>query len=105
MGVVYEGEQTLGSTTRKVAIKTLHAHLSHDPSILTRFERECGLIAKLEHPNTIKVYDFGSTEAGTLYIVMEYVDGWRSWDGGTQRGAPVSRADFAGHGASLSRAG
>ncbi|HWL85504.1 MAG TPA: serine/threonine-protein kinase, partial [Polyangiaceae bacterium] len=75
MGVVYLGEQKLGATTRKVAIKTLHPHLSQDPKILARFERECGTIAELQHPNTIQVYDFGATDDGTLYIVMEYVEG------------------------------
>ncbi len=75
MGVVYAAEQQMGSTVRKVAIKTLHAHLSHDPSILARFHRECGTVAELEHPNTIKVYDFGQTDDGTLYIAMEFVEG------------------------------
>ncbi len=75
MGVVYEAEQQMGSTVRKVALKTLHAHLSHDPAVSARFNRECGTIAQLEHPNTIKVYDFGATPDGTLYIAMEFVAG------------------------------
>ncbi|HEY2405655.1 MAG TPA: protein kinase [Polyangiaceae bacterium] len=75
MGIVYVGEQQMGSTVRKVAIKTLHAHLSKDPSVLARFHRECGTVAQLEHPNTIKFYDFGSTSDGTLYIAMEFVAG------------------------------
>jgi eukaryotic-like serine/threonine-protein kinase len=75
MGIVYVGEQQMGSTIRQVAIKTLHAHLSKDPSVLARFHRECGTVAQLEHPNTIKFYDFGSTADGTLYIAMEYVKG------------------------------
>ncbi len=75
MGAVYEGEQMLGTKARKVAIKTLHAHLSTDPKIQARFQRECGTIAELEHPNTIQVYDFGTTTEGQLYIVMEYVQG------------------------------
>jgi tRNA A-37 threonylcarbamoyl transferase component Bud32 len=75
MGIVYVGEQQMGSTVRKVAIKTLHAHLSKDPSVLARFHRECGTVAQLEHPNTIKFYDFGSTADGTLYIAMEFVAG------------------------------
>jgi serine/threonine-protein kinase len=75
MGVVYEAEQQMGTATRKVAIKTLHAHLSQDPSVAARFHRECGTIAQLEHPNTIKVYDFGATSDGTLYIAMEFVKG------------------------------
>ncbi len=75
MGIVYVGEQQMGSTVRKVAVKTLHAHLSKDASVMARFHRECGTVAQLEHPNTIKVYDFGSTKDGTLYIAMEFVSG------------------------------
>jgi serine/threonine-protein kinase len=75
MGAVFVGEQKLGGTIRKVAIKTLHPHLSHDPKILARFERECGTIAELQHPNTIQVYDFGKTDNGLLYIAMEFVEG------------------------------
>ncbi|MEO8801609.1 MAG: serine/threonine-protein kinase [Polyangiaceae bacterium] len=75
MGAVYLAEQKLGQTLRKVAIKTLHSHLSHDPKILARFERECGTVAELQHPNTIQVFDFGKTEDGILYIVMEYAEG------------------------------
>jgi serine/threonine protein kinase len=75
MGCVYQGEQMLGTKARKVAIKTLHPHLSKDAKILARFEREVGTVAELEHPNTIQVYDFGKTESGILYIVMEFVHG------------------------------
>ncbi len=75
MGCVYLAEQQLGSTTRKVALKTLHKHLSHDPAIKARFDREAGTVAALEHPNTIQVFDFGAMEDGTLYLVMEYVTG------------------------------
>jgi serine/threonine-protein kinase len=75
MGAVYEGEQQLGTTKRKVAIKTLHPHLSRDPKVKARFEREVGTIAELEHPNTIQVHDFGSTPDGILYIVMEFLQG------------------------------
>jgi len=75
MGCVYQGEQKLGQTIRKVAIKTLHEHLSHDPQILARFEREVGTVAGLQHPNTIQVFDFGKMDDGTLYIVMEFVEG------------------------------
>src|SRR6185369_5194427 len=41
MGVVYVGEQRMGSTVRKVAIKTLHQDLAADPSLVARFHREC----------------------------------------------------------------
>ncbi len=75
MGAVYEGEQQLGTSKRRVAIKTLHPHLSRNPQIEARFQREVGTVAQLEHPNTIQVYDFGSTAEGILYIVMEFLSG------------------------------
>lgn len=75
MGCVYVGEQLMGSSVRKVAVKTLHRHLSMDPQIRARFTRECGTVAQLEHPNTIQVFDFGTTEDGLLYIVMEFIQG------------------------------
>ncbi|HEY4014818.1 MAG TPA: protein kinase [Polyangiaceae bacterium] len=75
MGAVYEGEQKLGTTKRKVAVKTLHPHLSRDAKIKARFEREVGTVAELEHPNTIQVFDFGANEEGILYIVMEFLQG------------------------------
>jgi tRNA A-37 threonylcarbamoyl transferase component Bud32 len=75
MGAVYVGEQAIGGTVRKVAIKTLHTHLSKDPKIQARFERECEVVAGLQHPNTIALYDFGKTDDGTLYMVMEFVQG------------------------------
>ena len=75
MGAVYVGEQPLGTKVRKVAIKTLHPHLSRDEKIRARFQREVGTLAGLEHPNTVQVYDFGTSEDGVLFIVMEFVQG------------------------------
>ncbi|MBX3186429.1 MAG: serine/threonine protein kinase [Labilithrix sp.] len=75
MGAVYVGEQALGTKTRNVAIKTLHSHLSRDEKIRTRFQREVGTLAGLEHPNTVQVYDFGTSDDGLLFIVMELVQG------------------------------
>jgi serine/threonine-protein kinase len=75
MGAVYMGEQQMGTTVRKVAVKTLHKHLSQDQQIKDRFQREVSTVVQLEHPNTIQVFDFGTTDDGTLYIVMELVQG------------------------------
>jgi predicted Ser/Thr protein kinase len=91
MGVVYGAEQQMGSTIRKAAIKTLHPHLSKDPSVLARFHRECGTVAQLEHPNTIKVFDFGAEADGTLYIAMEFVEG-RSLDKVIEADGPLPPA-------------
>ena len=91
MGAVYHGEQSLGTNVRKVAIKTLHAQLSKDPTVQARFERECGTVAALEHPNTIQVYDFGTTDDGQLYIVMEFVKG-RSLADSLEQDGPMEPA-------------
>ena len=75
MGKVYEGAQSMAGSTRKVAIKTLHPHLSADPEIAAQFHRQCETVIKLRHPNTIQVLTFGQAPQGPLYIVMEFVEG------------------------------
>src|ERR1700691_4486605 len=47
MGAVYMAEQMIAGTAKKFAVKTLHPHLSTDPKILARFERECAVVAGL----------------------------------------------------------
>ncbi len=73
MGVVYRAEQT--AINRTVALKVLHASLTQDRSLHARFQNEAAASSRLNHPNTITVYDFGQTESQSLYIAMEYVDG------------------------------
>src|SRR5262249_55022913 len=46
-----------------------------DPRALARFEREVQMTARLSHWNTIEVYDYGRTDDGTFYYVMEYLPG------------------------------
>lgn len=59
---------------RDVAIKVLPPALLHDPQFRTRFEREAKMIALLEHPAIVPVYDFGEQD-GQPYIVMRYMAG------------------------------
>jgi serine/threonine-protein kinase len=76
MGRVYTGEQQMGTSVRKVAVKTLLSQFAKDPQTVARFMREVGTVSELEHPNTIKVYDFGQIEgSGDLYIAMELLAG------------------------------
>lgn len=62
------------SFERDVAIKILPTTFLHDPQFRTRFEREAKMIALLEHPAIVPVYDFGEDE-GQPYIVMRYMAG------------------------------
>src|SRR4030043_1994809 len=59
---------------RDVAIKVLPREFLHDPQFRTRFEREAKMIALLEHPAIVPVYDFGEDD-GQPYIVMRYMAG------------------------------
>ncbi len=73
MGAVYRGEQI--SLKRKVAIKVLRPELSADPGLVRRFNTEAELVAKLSHPNTVGIYDFGQDADGSLFIAMELLEG------------------------------
>ncbi|MFQ3630623.1 protein kinase domain-containing protein [Roseiflexus sp.] len=55
---------------RPVALKVMHAGLSHDPGFQARFRQEARAIAALQHPHIIEVYDFGE-QNGLMYLVME----------------------------------
>jgi serine/threonine protein kinase/Tfp pilus assembly protein PilF len=72
MGEVYRARDTrLG---RDVAVKILSTHLSFDPDLKRRFEREARAISSLTHANICSLYDIGSQD-GIDFIVMEYLEG------------------------------
>lgn len=74
MGAVYMGRSL--SLDRPVAIKLLSSELEQvDAGFVDRFKNEARSMAKLNHPGIVPIYNFGETENGLLYIVMEYVDG------------------------------
>ncbi len=78
MGTVFEATQTLGTTVRHVAVKTLHTHLATDASLRTRFERECAVLARVSHPNTVQLIDYGvatTSQGKVAFLVMELVNG------------------------------
>ncbi|MBL8165492.1 MAG: protein kinase [Anaerolineae bacterium] len=59
---------------RHVAIKVLHQAFKEDPDFIARFEREAQIVAKLEHPHIVPVYDYSEHE-GQPYLVMKFVEG------------------------------
>ncbi len=71
-GQVYKAEHTFLKTP--VAIKLLKKEFS-ESDILTRFEKEVKVTSSLAHPNTIRVFDYGTSENGQFYYVMEYLNG------------------------------
>ena len=72
MGEVYRAKDT--RLDRTVAIKVLPAHLSSDPELKLRMEREAKAISALQHANICTLYDIG-TQDGTNFLVMEYLEG------------------------------
>ncbi|HPB97616.1 MAG TPA: serine/threonine-protein kinase, partial [Polyangiaceae bacterium] len=73
MGQVYRAEQsTLG---RSVAVKIVHPYLLSDESVSRGFINEARLASRLNHPNSVAVIDFGKTEDGLPYLVMEHLRG------------------------------
>jgi len=73
MGEIYLAEHQL--LKRPCALKLIRAGGVANSQALARFEREVRLTAALSHPNTVDIYDYGRTEDGTYYYVMEYLPG------------------------------
>jgi serine/threonine-protein kinase len=73
MGAVYRAEQH--SVDREVAIKVINSTLVSEPEVIKRFLREAKLATRLSHPNAVTVLDFGQTEDGVFFLVMELVSG------------------------------
>lgn len=76
---------------RDVAIKVLPREFLHDPQFRARFEREAKMIALLEHPAIVPVYDFGE-EAEQPFIVMRYMSGGSLADRMKQKPFPLAEA-------------
>ena len=73
MGAVYLADQL--SISRKVALKVLHREFTRDHEFVQRFHQEARLAAALNHPAITTVFDFDQGEDGSLFIVMEYLEG------------------------------
>ena len=73
MGAVYKARQK--QLDRLVALKILPPEVGRSETFAERFTREARSLAKLNHPQIVTVHDFGRTEDGLFYFLMEYVDG------------------------------
>ncbi len=73
MGTVFKARQL--QINREVALKVIHRKLTQDEKQVMRFEREAMASSRLNHPNNIRVYDYGKGNDGRLFIAMEYLRG------------------------------
>jgi hypothetical protein len=73
MGQVYPAEHRM--LKRPCAIKLIRPEQAGSPRWLEQFEREVQATARLTHPNTVEIFDYGRTEDGTFFYVMEYLEG------------------------------
>ena len=73
MGAVYRGTHVLMEKT--VAVKVLRPSLAADEKIVARFSREARAASRISHPHALSVTDFGESEDGVVFLVMEYLDG------------------------------
>jgi len=88
MGRVYKALQS--PLDRVVALKILGAGHDRDPHFYKRFFLEASVTARLTHPNTITLYDYGRTEDGIFFIAMEYLDG-RTLSQAMQQDGPLAQ--------------
>ena len=72
MASVYRAVQV--QEPRDVAVKVMHPHLTGDPTFVGRFRREAKAAAQIQHPNTVRILDFGVDDR-VLYIAMELLAG------------------------------
>ncbi len=84
MATVFKAYQP--SMDRYVAVKILPSHFTQDKTFVARFTQEARVLAKLEHPHILPVYDYGEQE-GITYLVMRYVEAGTLHDLIAQRGS------------------
>ncbi len=73
MGSVYRARQM--PVGRAVALKVLAGDVPRESEMAKRFVREMKLTSRIEHPNTVQVFDFGQSDTGELYLAMELLEG------------------------------
>jgi tetratricopeptide (TPR) repeat protein/predicted Ser/Thr protein kinase len=100
MGTVYTALQR--PVDRKVALKIIHRELAGNPEIVARFLEEMRLTAAIEHPHTVRVYDFGDID-GQPFLTTEYLDG-RSLRDELVRAGPFSQERVASVCAQIAKA-
>ncbi len=102
MGVVYRA--TGDDDGRTYAVKVLRAEYSDETDLVNRFQLEAESVARIDHENIVKVYEFGTLPDGSRYFVMEHLEGkslgqflvGQGRIAGTDRCNPLSETDMIG---------
>lgn len=89
MAAVYKAYQP--GMERYVALKVLPRHFAHDPQFVARFEQEAKILARLQHPHILPVFDYGQAD-GYAYIVMPFLHSGTLT--GLMSGAPLPLAQI-----------
>ncbi len=91
MGKVYRARHV--RLPREAAIKVLHPRMVQDPAAVARFDREAANASRIDHENVVRVFDFGETQDGLVYLAMEFVAGQNLKDLVEKEGPlPLARA-------------
>jgi eukaryotic-like serine/threonine-protein kinase len=75
MGTVYLAEGVERSAGQRVAVKVIAPHIADHPQVRARFEAEAQAVTRIDHPNVVKIHDYGVLSDGTLFHVMELLEG------------------------------
>jgi len=73
MATVYVAQDPI--LARQVALKVIRPELADDEDFRVRFQQEARIAASLEHPHIVPIYNYGSTENGSLFLVQRLIDG------------------------------
>jgi eukaryotic-like serine/threonine-protein kinase len=90
MGAVYLAEHT--HMKKHVALKLLHPEMMDNAEVSARFEREAMASAHIEHPNVAAATDFGKTDDGAYFLVLEYIEGTSLRDATADGALSVTRS-------------
>lgn len=73
MGAVYLLQQT--QIDQRIAVKVLHGRAADNDELVQRFAREAKAVSMLTHPNIVRVFIFGQSDDGLVYLAMEFIQG------------------------------
>jgi serine/threonine-protein kinase len=90
MGRVYAGEHVL--MRKRVAVKVLHSELTSVPEFVARFEREAMAAANIGNEHVVSATDFGKLDDGSVFLVLEFVEGKNLRDEIAEGPIPLVRA-------------